>query len=718
MQQLLDRGEENSPRMMNALAGFLTEGIGIDRDAVRGAELLMAAGYGGNADALLTLSHLSVAGNAPPGWDINPQLAVTMAFGALVGQMAPLICDRIARIAREFSSGEVVRQDHDLALRWYRFAADLGDPVAAWRVAEYALRSEDVTKDNAELLTYLDMAAAGSLPYAQVALGRVYETGALLPADLDKALTLYDAAARDGDRAALIRLSGFLEARLPQRSDLRPAFLATLVRLGALPDAPGWGFAKQAALVMDEQGRWQGQAEARSLLERGAALDDATAIQMLAQIDFGRATTDTAFYAVIDRLIHAVTVLGETGPTSDLQSAFICKAPGAPMFEQAAYWAQAEAALGSSSLQFSAEALDDLAVNPDPLAMAALQTQALYGRATPLANLLAVLEKDGSPASERAFWTDYAARFPNVATARAGLALSQATTPSDRAAAMDPLRTASAAGEDGASFKLAETLLTDGTVGARAEAVTLLKAMAETGSGAAMTLLSAADPATFPSLAAVHAAYAPVIAATVLAMPFLSDGTAREAYRVRAMSVMQCSFPEALAMATVSGTLGSKDEVSRWLSIATHLAASDSWQIVQLADSYRTLLETEGEAKALAFYETARDLGNRTAVQRLLRLNGDPARAGYDEVRIVDFYVELVALSSPDQIPFVLSESGPQGCRAALGDRDAHRSGCVVSPGRRGRKPGRHARTRPPPAGGRDDGRGHRGLDRLADPGL
>ncbi len=662
VQQLLDRGDQNSPRMLNALAGYLIEGIGIDRDATRGYELLMAAGYGGNADALLTLSRLTVAGNAPEGWDINPQLAVTMAFGALVGQMDPLICDRIARIAREYSSGEVVRLDHDLALRWYRFAADLGDPVAAWRVAEYELQSELVTKDNAVLVTYLELAAAGGLPYAQVALGRAYETGALVPVDLERAQSLYEAAARDDDRAALIRLSGFLEAQLPIRPDLQPAFLDTLVRLGTLPDAPGWAFAKQASLILADKGRWDGEAEAHALLERGAALDDPAAIQMLAQMDFGAATTDAAFYAVIDRLIHAVTVLGETAPTAELQNAFICKAPDAPLLDQAAYWADVEAALGSSSLQFSVDALNALADSPDPLEMAALQTQALYGRATPLANLLAVLDRDGSPASEREFWTDYAARFPNVATARAGLALSQATTPAQHAAALDLLRDAAAAGEDGAAFKLADALLTDGTPDARAEALTLLLAMAQDGNGSAMALLPAADAVAFPQLDAVYAAYAPTIAARgdfgaiLLAMPFLADDAARGVYRARAMSTMQCAFPEAIAMANVSGTLGDQDEARRWLSIATHLAGDDSWEIVQLADSYRALLADEGEAQAVSFYETAYELGNRTAVQRLLRLHGDPAQKGYDQAEIVNLYVDLVALSDPDQIPLVLAD--------------------------------------------------------------
>lgn len=662
VQRLLDRGDENSPRMLNALAGFLNEGIGIERDAQRGAEMLMAAGYGGNADALLTLSRLAVAGSAPEGWDINPQLAVTMAFGSLVGQIDPLICDRIARIAREFSSGEVVSVDHGLAVRWYRFAADLGDPIAAWRVAEYQLQSELVTKDNTVLITYLTKAADGNLPYAQVALGRAYESGALVPVDLAMAQSLYEAAAADGDRAGLIRLSGFLEAQLPQSPAAEAAFVQTLVRLEDMQDPPAWVFAKHAAQILASQGRWAGQPAARSLLERGAALQDPAAIVMLAQMDIGVARTEAAFFTAIDRLIHAVSALGEAAPTADLQAAFLCKAPGAPLLDQAAYWAQAEAAIGSSSFEFSDSALAQLADNPDPLAMAALQTQALYGRATPLANLIAVLERNGSPASEVAFWTQYASQFANVATARAALALHQADTPAARATALDMFRAAVAAGDTGAAIKLAEALLKDQSGAARTEALGLLLPLAKSGNGEAMTMLPSADPVAFPTARAVFDDFSPQIEergdflALMLALPFVTEAAQSDAYYSRAITAMSCTFPEASAFAAAMAAQNNLTEARRWLTIAGHLVGQDGWQIVELGDAYRSLLGAEGDGSALALYEQAYLLGNRTAVQRLLRIADDPKANAYNPNRIVDLYTELVARSTPEQIPAVLQE--------------------------------------------------------------
>lgn len=662
VQELLDRGEENSPRMLSALSEFLTEGIGIDRDRDLGTELLMAAGYGGNADALLTLSHLAVAGNAPDGWDVHPELAVTMAFGSLVGQIDPLICDRIARIAREYSNGGVVSVDHDMAVRWYQFAADLGDPISAWRVAEYELQSELVTKDNDVLLTYLKKASDGQLPYAQVALGRVYEAGALLPVDLERAQNLYEAAADAGDRAGLIRLSGFLEAQLPRRPTLKSIFMDTLVRLENIENPPPWVFAKRASLILHQQGRWSGQAEARPLLERGAALGDPAATFMLARLDMADARNDAEFYEVIDILIQAVITEGDAAPTANLQAAFICKAPGAPLLDEAAYWANAEAAIGSSSFEFTDVALKELAEDPDPLDMAALQTQALYGRATPLANLLAVLERDGSPASEIAFWTALAERSAPVVTARAELALADAATPAARTAALDQFRAAFDAGDEDAALKLVKALLTDPSDAASTEAAMLLVTLARLGNGEAMALLPDADAEAYPNPRAVFEAFAGQIdargdfMALMLAIPFLTDAATRDAYHKRAIAVMNCTFSEALAYANVMGKADDSEAARRWLSIADHLAADVGWQIVKLGDAFRMLSDGDSDAEALALYEKAYALGNRTSVYRLLRIHGDPKQPAYDQAQVVSLYGDLLARSAANEIPAVLSQ--------------------------------------------------------------
>lgn len=660
--KLLSNSDEASSRMQFVLSGLVTEGTGIARDPARGTDLLVTAGYGGNADALLALTRLSVAGSAPAGWDITPDLAVTMAFGALVGQMDPLICDRIARIAREYTAGTIVTADNAMAMRWYRFAADLGDPISAWRVVEYQMQSELVVKDNSVLMTYLTKAAQGGLPYAMVTLGRILEVGALAPQDIPAALDLYQRAAAMGDHAALVRLSNSLEARLKAQPDLRPDYLDALQRLTALPDAPGWAFAKQAGLILQDQGRWQGQAAARPLWVEAAKRQDPSAIHALSQADMGLAQTEAQFYSAVDPLIQMVSNLGEVAPATDVEKAFMCKAPDAPHLREVAYWQDVEASIGSSSLDFTPAMLAALTAKADPLAMAALQTQALSGRATPLANMLAVLKDTGAAPSTAAFWFSYAKGIPEVTTASATLDLSRARTAAQQDAAFDLFSKAIALGDTGAALKLAAALLQKPDLANRTEALALLEPLAAQGIGEAMTLLQIADPVGYPNPDAVFAKYAGAIAkrgdfsALLLAIPFLQDPAEREIYRARATEVMSCAFPEAIAFAKVWGKLGNEQQARRWLAIAAELAGHDEWQMVVLGDTQREQLGAEGLATAVALYERSNALGSKTAVQRLLKLYGVRGDPSYDAERAADLFVTLIARSDPTDIPELLAE--------------------------------------------------------------
>ncbi|MEO8530975.1 MAG: tetratricopeptide repeat protein, partial [Deltaproteobacteria bacterium] len=229
--QLLQRNHGDSPRVQLALSRYLTLGQGIDRDPERGLELLLAAAMGGNADALLELVAMQTKGEAVPGWDLSPELGVTMAFGALVGKLDASICDRVTRIAREYKNGDIVSRDMTLSERWYLFAADLGDTDAAWKVAEFHMKSEDIVKDNVTLVKYLTRAADGGAPFAIIALGRIYEIGALVPQDRDHARALYERAAGLGDRGALIRLVQLLGTMKKVRPGLEAVYQKALTQL-------------------------------------------------------------------------------------------------------------------------------------------------------------------------------------------------------------------------------------------------------------------------------------------------------------------------------------------------------------------------------------------------------------------------------------------------------------------------------------------------------
>jgi TPR repeat protein len=659
VQKLLLRVPKTSARTQFILAGLLASGTGIAKDPARAAALLLDAGYNGSADALLALSAQSLAGPTPQGWSIAPNLAIPMAFGALIGELDPLICDRIARIARAYTGGDMLVFDHALALQWYQFAADLGDPLSAWRVAEYHLQSELIVKDNAVLMRYLQKAADGGLPYAQIALGRIYEAGALAPQDIDAAQALYVRAAQNDDLASLVRLAGFYEHYMPAQPALRADFAATLARLAEQPQPPAWVFAKQAQLQSEDQGAWSDGVQA--LWQRAAAGGDTTAQRMVAQMNLGRAQTEAQFYTALDPMIDLVANQGEAYLAGIIKEAFLCKSPSGNHADELALWNQIEAAMGTSAIAFTPAAVADFALGSDPRGFAGLQTQALMGRGQPLAQMIALLQGASAPPETLAFWTGYGAEFSPINTDLGTIALARALTPAAREAALLLFAKGMEAGEAGAALKLAAALLQMPNLANRARALDLLRPLAATGVGEAMHLLLIADPLTYPNLQTVYGKYASAIAqrgdfaALLIAMPFLPNASLVETYRARASAVMTCSFPEAIAFADVWHALGQPARVTHWLDIAAVLLGGDGGKMVTLGDAQRSYWGDQAEASARALYQSAADQGNKTAVQRQIKIFADPALAGYDVAKAAGLYVQLISLEDPAAIPEILA---------------------------------------------------------------
>ncbi|MFO1202298.1 MAG: hypothetical protein U1E58_06635 [Tabrizicola sp.] len=435
-----------------------------------------------------------------------------MAFGALVGKLDPLICDRVNRIAREYMSGEIVTRDPALAERWFRFSADLGDAVSAWKVAEMHLRAEDVDKDNAVLLHYLTAASDAGLPYAQVVLARLEADGALIPRDLAAADATYASAATASSAGEASHVL-FLQAQSRRDPAWSGRYVEALTALAAKPDAPAWALIAMADQVLSAKGRWAGEAEALALLERAIALGESAALEKTAAMKVHASRTPGEFYALMDQLIQAVVSAGEVDPMLELSNAYICRAPDAPQVAEADYWVKVARSTSTLAVDYTPQQLAVLAAKPDPIAEGEIQTQALTGRVSAIAQYIYLLERRGVPAETLAFWENYATRFPGVTSARANLALIAARSPADRKAALDLFRKAVAQGETSAGTKLAETLLENPAVtdADRAEALQILLPLADLGVSDALSMLPLADPDQFPDLRAVMKRYGQVI---------------------------------------------------------------------------------------------------------------------------------------------------------------------------------------------------------------
>lgn len=652
-----------TPRAQHLLAGYLLRGIGIAKDVEKGEELLLDAAFGGNADAILMLVEREIAGTPVAGWDVPPELGVTMAFGALVGKLDPLICDRVNRIAREYMNGEIVTRDPALAERWYRFSADLGDALSAWRVAEMHLRAEDVEKDNDVLLRYLTAASDAGLPYAQVTLGRMQATGALLPRDLAAAEATYSAAASGDWAPGGASHVLFLQEQSRRDASWTQRYLAALDALAASPDAPAWALIAKADHVLETKGRWAGEAEAQALLDRALGLGELAAMERLATIRFRAAKTPADFYGVMDQMIQVVVSTGEVDPMLELSNAFICRAPAAPQVAEADYWVRVAESTATVAVDFPPEALDALAVDQDPIVEAEIQTQALTGRVTAIAQYMYLLEKRGGSQETLAFWQSYATRFPGVTTARAALALKAARGPIARAAALDLFREAVRLGESSAGTQFAEALLEEGfvTPASQAEALTLLLPLADRGVGDALAMLPLADPVQFPSLAAVHARYADVIDARgdfdalVLALPLKTDPAVFDDYLTRAAAITGCTFDEALRLTDAIGRAGDRALFDHWLGIADYLAQGKGAALADLADVYSRYGTDADKPRILAYYEAARADGSRTAIHRLLNIHSRRTSPGYDAARSAELFADLVRFSEPEDLPSTLA---------------------------------------------------------------
>ncbi|MDC0738700.1 tetratricopeptide repeat protein [Cognatishimia sp. SS12] len=635
VQALAEGADQASPRIQNALSRFYRAGIGVAPDAARADELLFAAGYGGNADALLALSKRSLDGAPVAGWDVAESLAITMAFGALVGELNDTICDRTSRIAREYHNGEIVQKDAGLALAWFRFGADLGDVNAAWKVAEYHLRAEDVPKDNAVLMTYLTQAAEGGLPFAQVELGRLYEAGALLPQNLPRALTLYRAAADTGSRAGLTRLALFLEehaADFPQHQAERGA---TLAQLAARADAPGWVFTRLAQDAERKAGRWAARPEVLALLKKASVRDDLDGSNRYALALLADGPSPAEFDQATSLLGRLVSVQGGVTPSKQLFAAYMCQAPDGPHIAEARHWEAMEVATGTANVNLDAHALADLHRLPQAVTLAKLQSQALYGRPTSLASWLQYLAVVGAADAQQAFWASRAEEYELVVEARHKATI-RAAEADLKAPVLALLAQQSAAGAAAAAPQL-PVIWPMLTLAEQTAALESLEVMAAQGNGASMRAIAAISrqPA-----AEIYARYAEAIArsgdsaAHIFALPHVSKAL-RGQYFARAIGLMSCDYKTARALADVAAELGEATRARKWLRIAAELTEDNLWAEIDLANAKLRILGPDALPEALAVIEAASAAGDTSARIRLFELLLLPEAASFDMKRAV-----------------------------------------------------------------------------------
>lgn len=663
--QILDEGlfddlmdvAPTAPSSAKVLAAelLLSNSFPVD-DAGRAAELLQMAAFDGHPAALLELARLSADGMEIDGWGIAPDVAITMAFGAILGGMDPRICDRINRIAAEYLEGDVVTFDPDLAARWLELSVRLGGANAAWELAKLHEEANFIERDADAMLDYLRQAAEFGLPYAQVELAEQIQRGALTERDLPAARALLEDAAASGDPTALTRL-----ARLAQADGDADAQADYLERLLDLPDPPAWAFVAQGDLILSRAGRWAGEDAARAAYERAFAIDPDTsgARLRLARLDMPAADTPARFAEVMSQLRLSARANGRTEPMRELHDSLLCRSPGAPETDAAAYWTEMEAFSGDVTIDLEGAELSRMAADPEPLLLAQIQTQALNARTRPLIDYLTITDGAATGADVPGLlWFTEAQRGRSF-TIRARTALARG----DRADALAQLEAALEAGEPDAAMRLARLLSEARPSDARsARIVDLVAPLAERGNGEAIALLVRHDPAL--DARGAWQEYRDAIDANgdfdalLFAIPFIEDQALVDQYRERARAVMNCDTRSALSLATVADDLGDTDAVLHWLGVAEAVAEGSGWQLVAVADALRDM--TDGDdtvARAADLYRAAVDRRYPNAMYRLLTLR----EAGAIEIataEAADLFIQLLTDAPVENIPNALSFLG------------------------------------------------------------
>lgn len=669
VERLLSNAENASPGLQNYLADILLEGELAQQDIARGQQLKVRAAYGGNADALLYLADIYLQGQTVENWNVEPKIAATMAFGALVGKLDGGFCDRVGRIAREFSKGVVVQQNHYTSEAWYKLIADMGDINAAWKVAEYHLQGQEIDKNNETLLKYIKVAADGKLTQAQLAYGRILEAGSIIKQDLSAAKDYYQAVADTGNRAGNIRIVRLIEEWKDFTGSDRPEYKVELRNLVDAGNAPGWAYTRLSRLIVEDEGRWAAEEEVLPMLEKAAALEDSDGKRDLVKFLLHDYKNKEKFGRALDILDDLVFSTGAISPMAELYRIHVCVDPYGPNISAAKNWEQAELAAGNTTLLLEPDNVTDALIKYDPEALARVQTQALYQRANAMAIHMQIMRNEDADAERLAFWENVSKGILNYQSTNARLQrdLSEVNSTKDQVEIdrlISILEQALDNGEKQAELDFAEVVMTfkgdDDELMHRT--LTLLKANAEEGNGRAFDLLvELSYRRDNISIDELYSAYIDTInkrgdfGAQLFAAVHAGDIESRKEHYRKALAVMPCTFKNVAKLVDFSLQHPEVGEVERWLNVAEIFAEDDGWNNVVIGDLLWDEKDDAAQLAAIEKYENGRLLGDTTAMQRLLTVYGTNFGKRYNAQYASNIFGELLEKSPAGELPKLLS---------------------------------------------------------------
>jgi hypothetical protein len=115
------------------------------------------------------------------------------------------------------------REDFDEALRWYRMAADRGNPDAQYKIGGLYSMGRGVTRDDGEAVRWFRKAADQGNTAASFSIGQNYEIGIGVTRDYAEAMRWYRKAAEQGDVMAQTQIAFMFENGIGVEKDLSEA---------------------------------------------------------------------------------------------------------------------------------------------------------------------------------------------------------------------------------------------------------------------------------------------------------------------------------------------------------------------------------------------------------------------------------------------------------------------------------------------------------------
>ncbi len=578
------------------LGQYFMTGTGVERDALRGEQMLAAEAFKGNANALLAILRLQLSGAELEEWFETPERTAVLAFGGKLGQLNRGLCGRAEFIAEAYLDGDLLKPNAELALAWRKFAADQGGQRAAWRVVEHMLNADVSAYSDDSIIHYLQLA--------------VDDTYAVDANDID---ALRDVGATRADRIAdvLSRMHGHsngrtarpampffeLDITLDEGLEDTGPHLTYLETITEFNNVPGLIWTRLADEILLRSGRWKGEEKAVEALEKAVEAGDPAAFVKLARMKLRDGHRDGASSMAEQLLLDAVDLHGHAPALVALDGYHRCVGVGTPSSRESKHWSASVKASAARPLSIDVQDYENFSATIAPEVAGLLQSRALRGSTTDTPSFLRRLENDPSVSDEALrYWSQRVSFSKKAIENYAVDAYEVAADPSEAAVAVDFARRVYLANGPSMALDLAVILVEyAGRSPEIADEVRqLLTNAASRGEGAAIRLLHRLSGADDDS---IYQQYADVIdqrgdfLALMFAMPFVDDVTFED-YANRAVAEMRCGTKDVAEMADAFAHRGDAERALHWLRVGLSIEGGHSMSRMRIALQKMDMFDT------------------------------------------------------------------------------------------------------------------------------